>query len=170
MNTFTRALSIRDRVLDLINNRILIADLKGSTEANDSIVQINCKGFGRVRKFERHSLHFNSLNTGFDPRGGFLPSIGRQSKYCTQVFQLAGCSWQCWYCYVDANLLSGSKERAGFFSADELVSMYLQEENPPDIIDLSGGQPDLVPEWTLWMMEAIQKRGLINKVYLRSGP
>ena len=29
---------------------------------------------------------------------------------------------------------------------------YSAEEGRPLIIDLSGGSPDLVPEWTLWMI------------------
>jgi len=36
------------------------------------------------------------------------------------------------------------------------------------LIDLSGGQPDLVPEWTLWFLEALGRRGILNRVYLWS--
>jgi len=36
------------------------------------------------------------------------------------------------------------------------------------MIDLSGGQPDLTPEWIPWMMEELNNRGLTDKVYLWS--
>jgi len=34
--------------------------------------------------------------------------------------------------------------------------------------DLTGGQPDLVPEWVPWMMEELEARGLSESVYLWS--
>jgi hypothetical protein len=36
------------------------------------------------------------------------------------------------------------------------------------VIDLSGGQPDLTPEWIVWMMRELEARNLSNKVYLWS--
>jgi uncharacterized Fe-S cluster-containing radical SAM superfamily protein len=49
-----------------------------------------------------------------------------------------------------------------------MLDLYLTENNPPDMIDLTGGQPDLTPEWIPWMMEALQKRGLDKKIFLWS--
>jgi hypothetical protein len=36
------------------------------------------------------------------------------------------------------------------------------------MIDLTGGQPDLVPEWVAWTMEALRAHGLDGKVFLWS--
>ena len=36
------------------------------------------------------------------------------------------------------------------------------------MIDLTGGQPDLTPEWVPWMIEELRRRELTNKVYLWS--
>jgi uncharacterized Fe-S cluster-containing radical SAM superfamily protein len=36
------------------------------------------------------------------------------------------------------------------------------------MIDLSGGQPDLTPEWVPWMMDEISRRGLTERIYLWS--
>jgi hypothetical protein len=36
------------------------------------------------------------------------------------------------------------------------------------MIDLTGGQPDLVPEWVPWMMRELKLRGLEDQVYLWS--
>jgi hypothetical protein len=44
----------------------------------------------------------------------------------------------------------------------------LKENSRPAIIDLSGGQPDLVPEWTVWMLEEIKARGLSKKIFVWS--
>ena len=51
---------------------------------------------------------------------------------------------------------------------DELLDLYLSESNRPRLIDLSGGQPDLVPEWSLWFIQAAEKRGLLDKLYVWS--
>jgi uncharacterized Fe-S cluster-containing radical SAM superfamily protein len=42
------------------------------------------------------------------------------------------------------------------------------EEKQPNVIDLSGGQPDLVPEWSLWMSEELNRRGKSSSVFLWS--
>jgi uncharacterized Fe-S cluster-containing radical SAM superfamily protein len=36
------------------------------------------------------------------------------------------------------------------------------------MIDLTGGQPDLVPEWVPWMMEELQRRQLVKDVFVWS--
>ena len=48
------------------------------------------------------------------------------------------------------------------------MRLYAALEDPPPIIDLSGGQPDLVPEWVLWTMEALEAMNLERRVYLWS--
>ena len=40
----------------------------------------------------------------------------------------------------------------------ELVELYLDEPEPPPMIDLTGGQPDLTPEWVPWTMEELAGR------------
>ena len=84
------------------------------------------------------------------------------------MFQNAVCNWRCWYCYVDFELLSGRSDRSALISAEELVQLYMAETRRPPIIDLSGGQPDLVPEWIPWMIEALSQNGMADQVYLWS--
>jgi uncharacterized Fe-S cluster-containing radical SAM superfamily protein len=36
------------------------------------------------------------------------------------------------------------------------------------MIDMSGGQPDLTPEWVPWMMEALIQKGLEKEIFLWS--
>jgi uncharacterized Fe-S cluster-containing radical SAM superfamily protein len=85
-----------------------------------------------------------------------------------QVFQSASCNWRCWYCFVPFNLLSANEHHAGWLTAGDMVDLYLAEPNRPRVIDCSGGQPDLVPEWVPWMMGALRERGLADSVYLWS--
>jgi len=85
-----------------------------------------------------------------------------------QVFQNASCNWRCWYCYVPFDLLSGSRTRSAWFTAEDLVALYSSEPNPPRIIDLTGGEPSLVPEWIPWFMQALKHGGLEEQTYLWS--
>ena len=49
-----------------------------------------------------------------------------------------------------------------------LLDLFLKEPNRPQMIDLTGGQLDLTPEWVPWMMEALIERSLDKKIYLWS--
>ncbi|MER9758007.1 radical SAM protein [Mesorhizobium sp. M0166] len=82
------------------------------------------------------------------------------------VFQNAACAWRCWYCFVPEELLKADLNRSEWFTAAELVDLYRQIPDGPRIIDLSGGSPDLVPEWTPWMMRALIDAGLAETTYL----
>jgi len=65
-------------------------------------------------------------------------------------------------------MLDASPERASWVTAGELVDLYLAEDDPPPMIDLTGGQPELVPEWVPWTMRALRERDREGKVYLWS--
>lgn len=148
--------------------KVLIARLSGSEQEQDLTAPVNCRGYGRIRHFRIHK------HTDWSPDP--LPNIpaakalGRAPEEAlrTQVFQVSACNWRCWYCFVDATLLSANLRVSNYFTVGELIDMYLKEENRPYVIDLSGGQPDLVPEWVLWMMEALEERGLNDSVFLWS--
>jgi len=85
-----------------------------------------------------------------------------------QVFQNAVCNWRCWYCYVPFNLLSANTKHARWVTPEELTALYQAENDPPRVIDLTGGQPDLTPEWVPWMMHALRSAGLDKTTYLWS--
>lgn len=90
------------------------------------------------------------------------------SEIRAQVFQNSICNWRCWYCFVDFKLLSGDEKHSAFLSCDEMLDLYLAETNPPQLLDLTGGQPDLTPEWVPWMMEALTRKNLHDKIFLWS--
>jgi hypothetical protein len=47
-------------------------------------------------------------------------------------------------------------------TTDALVELYASEALRPAVIDLSGGSPDLTPEWIPWMMRSLGGRGPIR--------
>ena len=84
------------------------------------------------------------------------------------MFQNAACNWRCWYCYVPFNLLSANEKRGAWVTANSLVEQFLAEPGHPDMIDLTGGQPDLVPEWIPWTLQALESAEADKSVYVWS--
>lgn len=161
---------LRSKIVDIDKKRLLIANLNRSDSPTDNFSNVNCNGLGRVRKFTNYTLHGVPHQGQEKKRYRRILSIGyKNNGPCrTQVFHLLGCSWRCWYCYVENKLLSGESKYGQWMTCDELLQLYFEQRDPPDIIDLSGGQPDLVPEWAVWMIEAIKKNGVGNKIHIRS--
>jgi uncharacterized Fe-S cluster-containing radical SAM superfamily protein len=159
---------LRERAIILDERKILISRLQDTEQENDLCSPVNCDGYGRIRHFafQKHSdwsinpLPILPASKALD----LLPSTTLRA----QVFQNAACNWRCWYCFVDFSLLAANPRFSRFFTAEELIERYLQEVDHPLIVDLSGGQPDLVPEWLVWTMEALERRGLAGKIFLWS--
>jgi uncharacterized Fe-S cluster-containing radical SAM superfamily protein len=157
---------LRERAIDVAARKILISRLSGSDQEADLTVPTNCKGYGRIRHFRQHS----SAEWPTNP----LPIVPAckalrlepPDVMTAQVFQNAACAWRCWYCFVPYNLLSADPKRSEWLTAEQLVGFYRDEPDRPRIIDLSGGSPDLVPEWTPWMMRALTDAGLDKTTYL----
>ena len=156
---------LRERIVNRDEKKILIARLTTSREAQDKYTIINCDGYGRIREFRDYKLY---LEREIFPERPLRPNYRGyppRELIQTQVFQISACNWRCWYCFVDDDRLSANRRVANFFSAESLIDLFLEEEFQPNILDLSGGQPDLAPEWTLWMVEECEKRNLLNKLY-----
>jgi len=169
IDTEERSAHYRTKGLDKEAQKVLITEFASSKQSQDITLSHNCKGVGRIHHFRRAAAA-----PGFEPNPLPLDPACRalglppQAMMQAQVFQNAVCSWRCWYCFVDYSLLDGNPKRSTFLSADDLLDLFLAEPIQCPIIDLSGGQPDLVPEWVLWMMDALKRRGLEHQVYLWS--
>lgn len=154
--------------IDPAERRLLITDFRGTEQVTDLTEPPNCDGLGRIR-------HFRQMTTPGWPRNS-LPIepackfLGQKTPahLRAQVFQNAVCNWRCWYCYVPFNLLAANRHHSRWVTAGELVDLYSKEPERPFVMDLSGGQPDLIPEWIPWTMRALRDRGLEGKVYLWS--
>jgi uncharacterized Fe-S cluster-containing radical SAM superfamily protein len=162
------SLKMRERGIAPEEEKVLITDLRHSEQATDLTDPPNCGGFGRIRHFNRRSAAGWPDNPlPIDPACRAL-GLPRTDMIRAQVFQNAVCNWRCWYCFVDFPLLSGDSERSAMLSAAELLDRLFAEADPPAVLDLSGGQPDLVPEWVVWVAEEIDRRGLRDRLYLWS--
>lgn len=160
--------SLRARSIHPETRELLISRIDGSTQEADLSEPSNCEGYGRIRHFRMETPSPWPANP--------LPMLPASHRLGTsleqvsnaQVFQNASCNWRCWYCFVPFNLLAANEAHSAWLTPDQLVELYLAEDERPLVIDCSGGQPDLIPEWVPWMMEALTARGLANKVYLWS--
>lgn len=159
---------LRERAVRLDRRELLVANFAGSGQEPDLRDPPNCGGVGRIRHFTRATSDAWPENPlPIDPALAFL-GRPRSDSIRAQVFQNAACNWRCWYCYVPFNLLSAVEKLGAWMSADTLVEQYLAQEDRPDMIDLTGGQPDLVPEWIPWTIEALERAGVADSVYVWS--
>ena len=168
IDTSLFAAAMRDRIIRPASREILIAKLTGSDQEQDLTLPANCEGFGRVRHFYRATSQGWPENPlPIDPAAKAL-GLPRSDRVQAQVFQNAACAWRCWYCYVPFSLLSGDPARGRWMTTDALVRLYANEKAAPAVIDLSGGSPDLTPEWIPWMMRSLENAGLADTTYLWS--
>jgi uncharacterized Fe-S cluster-containing radical SAM superfamily protein len=158
----------RARAIDLPGRRILITDFRNSGQEEDLTVPPNCGGFGRIRHFVRtRDANWPDNPLPIDPTCRAL-NLPCQDKIRAQVFQNAVCNWRCWYCFVPFPLLDGRKAHSQMISVGHLIDLWSAERDRPNLIDLSGGQPEIVPEWILWTMRELLARNLNQEVYLWS--
>jgi uncharacterized Fe-S cluster-containing radical SAM superfamily protein len=159
---------MRARVLDPGMARVLVSKIEGSDQQADLTAPTNADGLGRIRHFRR------TVAKGWpDNPLPILPAsrwlgIEPPRQMRAQVFQLSGCAWRCWYCYVPFNMLSADVARSQWRTSSELLQLYLAETDRPAVLDLSGGSPDLAPEWIAWTMDSIEEIGAKATVYLWS--
>ena len=162
------SLRLRERSIRPQSRQLLITRFDGSAQADDLTEPPNCGGYGRI-----HHFRMSTPDPWPDNPLPVLPAayqlnVPVELAINAQVFQNAACNWRCWYCFVPYNLLAANEHLAGWLTTSQLIDLYLAETERPLIIDCSGGQPDLVPEWVPWMMAELQKRGIAESVYLWS--
>lgn len=157
---------LRERSVDLTRRKILVTRFTDTMQEADLSEATTCGGHGRIRHFKRATSDGWPDNPlPIDPACAAL-GLSRVDEMRVQLFQNASCNWRCWYCYVPFTLLSADEKRSSWLGTEELIDAYLAVEDRPPVIDLSGGQPDLVPEWTAWMASELTQRGLDRAVYL----
>lgn len=168
INTDDLSASLRERSIRSEGRQLLISHLDGSAQEVDLSEPPNCNGYGRIRHFHQETPEPWPANPLPMLPAAIRLGLSPEQTSNAQVFQNAACNWRCWYCFVPFNLLAANEAHAGWLTSDQLVALYLAEEARPLVIDCSGGQPDLIPEWVPWMMEALRDRGIDKSVYLWS--
>jgi len=159
----------RAQLVDAPRKRILISKIEGSGQEPDLTKRPNAAGLGRVHHFRRGAASGRWIENPLpiDPACEYLGFTRRESM-TAQVFQNAACNWRCWYCYVPFDMLGAQPDRSQWASVEDLVNAYADLPDRPSILDLSGGQPELTPEWVLWTMAGLQRRGIAQSTYLWS--
>ncbi|MDD3190961.1 MAG: radical SAM protein [Candidatus Pacebacteria bacterium] len=159
--------NLRKKSVDLNKKACLITNLRGTEQEKDLTLPTNCQGFGRIHHFRLTPKDSRWMPDPLPmlPANKYL-NIPQSEVVHTQVFQLAACNFHCWYCFVDHNLLSANPKYSSFVTAKELLGYMLEEEVGSSIIDLSGGQPDIVPEYVLWFLQAREEMGLEKKYFV----
>lgn len=168
LDTDKAAARYRQNILNLREQKILITNYHGTEQESDLTEPANCRGFGRVRHFRRR-LHGDWVVNPLplDPATRCL-GLAPADEIRAQVFQSAACNWRCWYCFVPFNLLSANRQHSSWLSANELLDLMLEESDVCSVIDLSGGEPGLTPEWMLWWVEELERRNMSSRFYLWS--
>lgn len=157
----------RNRILNKRSRTIFVSSFVGTGQEVDLSKPPNCAGLGRIRHFTSSSN--NAWPSNPLPLSPASNALGTSlDSVRAQVFQNAACNWRCWYCYVPFEMLSAHPKYGVWKTSSELVDLFLAEEDHPLILVLSGGQPELTPEWILWTMYALEERQVTDKVYLWS--
>lgn len=157
---------LRKKSVDLDAKTIRMTKFPGSDQAGDLSLPPNCGGFGRVHHFRMEQDPKwipNPLPTL--PACKYL-GIPATDVLLAQVFQLGACDFRCWYCFVDFSLLSADPKHSEMISPKQLLEMMLVEKVNPHVIDLSGGQPELVPEYVLWFLQARRYLGIEKEYFV----
>ena len=167
INTEALSKRYRDAAINTATQAVLLTDFRGTQQEDDLSEPPNCDGVGRIRHFRRKQENWVPDPLPIDPACHSL-GVTPTDVLRAQVFQNAVCNWRCWYCFVPFNLLSANTKHARWVTLGELIALYQAENDPPRVIDLTGGQPDLTPEWVPWMMHALRNAGLDETTYLWS--
>lgn len=168
INTDVISARYREQSVDLSGRRLLVTNFHNTEQEEDFTEPANCNGFGRVRHFHRKTSEGWPENPlPIDPACKAL-GLHPVNMLRAQVFQNASCNWRCWYCFVPFDLLAANRKYSDWLTPARLIDLYLEQPDPPKMIDLTGGQPDLVPEWIPWMMGEARARGLESEIYLWS--
>lgn len=182
-NPIELAEKLRPKMIDLANKKVLFAVLSGTEQEKD---------LSQDRFWEnvfRAKIYTKPEDAGLDPFHGEPAGIAAAKltipgktivtpQECNAVFmgQINGCNLNCWYCYVD-RIANGANPKYGkFLSAEEYLNQFLVEskrfqnsttpERKLNILRISGGEVFLVPEIIFWTVEAIEKLGLEDFIYL----
>jgi len=158
INTAEYSTTLRSAMVDTDARAILLTDFRESDQEGDLSLPPSPQGFARIHHF-RFASEFGWVDNPLPgyPAAQYYTCDPPQEAVTAFLFQTAGCNWRCWYCFVPFEDLTARKGR--MVPTSLMVDEYLALKEPPAIIDLSGGQPDLVPEWPIWMVDELVNRG-----------
>ena len=155
----------RETIIRPEERQIFISQIPEDEVEGSSYAYINCQGFGMVRRSITQRSDWPDIDVLPELTSQKLGISEEDSKW-TQIFRVGACNFRCWYCFVDFRYLKADMARGEFKSPADLLDMYQDEQFQPRTLYLTGGQPDLVPEWTLWTLDEIEKRNMTDSHFL----
>jgi uncharacterized Fe-S cluster-containing radical SAM superfamily protein len=160
LDTRTYSARLRSSLIDVEARSIRLTNFRTSEQSGDLSEPANANGFGRVHHFRRdEGAGWPTNPLPIDPACSAL-GLAQADQMNAQVFQSAGCNWRCWYCFVPFEDLTARK--GTLITVDEMVDAYLAGRAAAPMVDLTGGQPDLTPEWPVWFLDELDRRGESN--------
>lgn len=165
INTDRYSSYLRERLLSEQDRCISLTNFTTSRQGDDLSRPPNCNGFGRQHLFEEEA--FSDWPSNPLPIRPAFRGLGEPvaNSITAQVFQSSGCNWRCWYCFVPfADLTTHD---GIMVPVEEMVECTLSTNADKHLVDLSGGQPDLTPEWPLWFLESLDAKNE-DRVYVWS--
>jgi len=97
-------------------------------------------------------------------------SLGGDPRDYSKVFtiQVAGCDYDCNFCYVPKQINVANPNLGKFFSAKEMIGHFLsareKSKEPMKVVRISGGNPTIIPEIIIDVYNEIKNQNL--EVYL----
>lgn len=147
---------LRSRLLCPSRQAIRLANLYDTSQSLDIGKPINYGGFGRIHHFsEQQRPEWIADPLPAVPAARKLGCSVEEARVA-QIFQIPACNLRCWYCFVDYSSLSPEACNTRLFDVCELVRGLPKPPGNPRVLDLSGGNPGLVPEWLLWTVRALR--------------
>ncbi len=92
-------------------------------------------------------------------------NIEEMCELPVQMFEVAKCNLNCWWCYLPDELKTINTKYMKWFSVQELLNLFLNENNDVKVIYLSGGNPELVPELIYQFMKELERRKLDKEFF-----
>jgi len=154
--------SLRNRILKHNQRSIRLASLLNTSQTTDIGRPIILDGYGRIHCFselEKGDWITDPLPTiPASKRLKCNPELVRNAR----VLQLSACNLRCWYCFVDYDSLSPDSPSAKDYQISDIISSLTNNSTDPFVLDLSGGNPGLVPEWVWWTIKELQDQDIEN--------
>lgn len=157
----------RDEIYD--GNKFLMSKILVKNDTERQKLNVNCGDFGRIRYFQYKKFEdWNVDPIPFAPASKKISIDLKIEKLPVQMFEIAKCNLNCWWCYLPKEIQINKEKYTKWLSAGELLNLFEAEKNDCKIIYLSGGNPELVPEYIYEFMKELEKRQMDKEFFLWS--
>ncbi|MEM5853540.1 MAG: radical SAM protein [Candidatus Aenigmatarchaeota archaeon] len=172
------------------NLKLLLANFEGSVQQKDIEKRTSLiESFFRLKvdvpawedpnfNWQDKEMIMNSMADRFDMPSWALYRLEGRAELCEDlkkynkvfIYQMKGCNFHCPYCYVDDYNKDGIQDaNSRFLSIEEIIQAFLRNrDNMLNRIRPSGGEPSLVPEQWLYLLEKLEDYELSKEVHVQS--